>query len=66
MCPTRELRQPWAHSLIVDLFNKGPGYIAIKRRLEHMWTLKGALTLVDIGNAHYWPSLPTNRTTPMS
>ncbi|KAL8141405.1 hypothetical protein V2J09_007426 [Rumex salicifolius] len=61
LCPTIritkaekcELRRPWAHSLLVNLFEKGPGYIQIRRRLDLMWSLKGTMNLVDIGNAHY-------------
>ncbi|KAL8159846.1 hypothetical protein V2J09_001383 [Rumex salicifolius] len=45
-----ELRKPW--------------YIQIRKRLDQMWSLKGTLTLIDIGNAHCGMILKCGRLQP--
>ncbi|KAL8141679.1 hypothetical protein V2J09_014711 [Rumex salicifolius] len=57
-CPTitltavekRELWKPWKDTLIVRLFDKNLGYMALRRRLAQKWGLSAPFSLIDIGN----------------
>ena len=56
-CPTilltaeekRMLREPWRNALILRMFDKGIGYLQLKRRLKTKWALRGDFSLIDIG-----------------
>jgi len=60
-CPTilltaaekRALREPWRHALIIRMFDKGIGYLQLKRRLKAKWALRGDFSLIDIGHDYY-------------
>lgn len=60
-CPTilltaaekRMLRDPWRNALIIRMFDKGIGFIQLKRHLKTKWALKGDFSLIDIGNEYY-------------
>jgi len=61
LCPTicltaaekRILRDPWRNALIIRMFDKGIGYLQLKRRLRLKWALKGDFSLIDIGCDYY-------------
>jgi len=61
LCPTicltaaekRLLRQPWRKALIIRMFDKGIGYLQLKRRLKAKWGLRGDFSLIDIGCEYY-------------
>ena len=61
LCPTillsaaekRMLRPPWKNALIIRMFDKGIGYLQLKRRLKSKWALKGDFSLIDIGCDYY-------------
>jgi len=61
LCPTirlsaaekRALRAPWRNALIVRMFDKGIGYLQLKRRLKAKWALRGDFSLIDIGCDYY-------------
>ena len=61
LCPTilltaadkRLLRETWKHALIIRMFDKGIGYLQLKRRLKLKWNLKGDFSLIDIGCDYY-------------
>lgn len=48
----RILRKPWRNS-IINMFNGKIGYMGLMRRLKKKWSLKGDLTLTDIGCKYY-------------
>jgi len=43
------LRENWKDALIAKLFDKGVGYMQLKKRSKTKWTLKGDFSLIDIG-----------------
>ena len=47
------LRQPWKNALIIRMFDKGIGYLQLKRRLKTKWALTGDFSLIDIGCDYY-------------
>lgn len=47
------LREPWKDTLIVKLFDKGVGYMQLKKRLKTKWALKGNFSPIDIGFDYY-------------
>ena len=61
LCPTirltaaekRVLREPWRNALIIRMFDKGIGYLQLKRRLKAKWALRGDFSLIDIGCDYY-------------
>jgi len=61
ICPTilltaaekRMLREPWRNALIIRMFDKGIGYLQLKRRLKTKWALRGDFSLIDIGRDYY-------------
>jgi len=61
LCPTillttaekKVLREPWRNALIIRMFNKGIGYLQLKRRLKTKWALQGDFSLIDIGCDYY-------------
>ncbi|KAJ8435311.1 hypothetical protein Cgig2_026403 [Carnegiea gigantea] len=60
-CPTilltaqekRILRELWRNALIIRMFDKGIGFLQLKRRLKTKWALKGDFSLIDIGHEYY-------------
>ncbi|KAJ8447112.1 hypothetical protein Cgig2_022841 [Carnegiea gigantea] len=60
-CPTilltaaekRLLREPWRNALIIKMFDRGIGFLQLKRRLNVKWALKGDFSLIDIGHDYY-------------
>jgi len=61
LCPTilltaaekRMLREPWKNALIIRMFDKGIGYLQLKRRFKTKWALRGDFSLIDIGCDYY-------------
>jgi len=61
LCPTillsaeekKALREPWRNALIIRMFDKGIGYLQLKRRLKVKWALRGDFSLIDIGCDYY-------------
>jgi len=61
LCPTilltaaekRTLREPWRNALIIRMFDKGIGYLQLKRRLKTRWALRRDFSLIDIGCDYY-------------
>ena len=61
LCPTilltaaekRALREPWHNALIIRMFDKGIGYLQLKRNLKSKWALRGDFSLIDIGCDYY-------------
>ena len=61
LCPTilltaeekRALREPWKNALIIRMFDKGIGYLQLKRRLKTKWALRGDFSLIDIRCDYY-------------
>ena len=61
LCPTitltanekKMLREPWKNALIIRMFDKGIGYLQLKRRLKAKWALRGDFSLIDIGYDYY-------------
>ena len=57
ICPTitltkeekRQLWRPWRNAIIIRMFDKGIGYLQLKRRLKTKWALKGDFSFIDIG-----------------
>ncbi|XP_074306482.1 uncharacterized protein LOC141641732 [Silene latifolia] len=47
------LRKPWRHSLIIKMFDKNIGYLALMRKLQAKWSIKGILILTDLTNLYY-------------
>ena len=47
------LREPWRNALIIKMFDKGIGFLQLKRRLKVKWALKGDFSLIDIGYDYY-------------
>lgn len=43
------MRQPWKHALIIKMFSGSVGYMGLMRKLKRKWSLKGDLSLTDIG-----------------
>jgi len=60
-CPTIRLskeqktrmRAPWRQALIIKMFDRGIGYLQLKRRLKTKWSLKGDFSLINIGCDYY-------------
>ncbi|KAJ8450709.1 hypothetical protein Cgig2_021181 [Carnegiea gigantea] len=60
-CPTilltaaekRMLLEPRRNALIIKMFDKGIGFLQLKRRLKIKWELKGDFSLIDIGHDYY-------------
>ncbi|KAL8158485.1 hypothetical protein V2J09_000022 [Rumex salicifolius] len=46
----KELWKPWKDTLIVQLFDKGPGYMTLKRCLTLKWNLSAPFSVINIGN----------------
>ena len=61
LCPTilltaaekKALRDPWRKALIIQMFDKGVGYLQLKCRLKSKWALRGDFSLIDIGCEYY-------------
>ncbi|RYR56935.1 hypothetical protein Ahy_A05g022671 [Arachis hypogaea] len=53
----KKLWKSWWRSLIVKLLEKRIGYIAMKRRIEAMWSRLGELKVIDLDNKFYLISL---------
>ncbi|XP_021726906.1 uncharacterized protein LOC110731183 [Chenopodium quinoa] len=47
------IRKPWKHTLIIKMFNRKIGYMALMKRLKKKWELKGGLILTDIGYDYF-------------
>jgi len=47
------LREPRKNALIIKMFNKGIGFLQLKRQLKIKWALKGDFSLIDIGHDYY-------------
>ncbi|XP_074287666.1 uncharacterized protein At4g02000-like [Silene latifolia] len=47
------LRKPWRRSLIIKMFDKQIGYLSLMRKLQAKWSIKGKLTLTDLGCSYY-------------
>lgn len=47
------LREPWKDALIVKLFDKGVGYMQLKKCLKTKWALKGDFSLIDVDFDYY-------------
>ncbi|RYR72499.1 hypothetical protein Ahy_A02g006726 [Arachis hypogaea] len=45
----RRVWKPWWETLIVKLLGRKIGYVAMKRRLEAMWSNKGSVDVIDLG-----------------
>jgi len=41
------------NALIIRMFDKGIGYLQLKRRLKAKWSLRGDFSLIDIGCDYY-------------
>ena len=60
-CPTilliaaekRLLRESWKNALTIRMFDKGIGFLQLKRRLKIKWALKGDFSFIDIGHDYY-------------
>ncbi|KAJ8439331.1 hypothetical protein Cgig2_022468 [Carnegiea gigantea] len=60
-CPTillmaqdkRVLRETWRNALIIKMFDKGIGFLQLKRKLKAKWALKGDFSLIDISHDYY-------------
>ncbi|KAJ8420805.1 LOW QUALITY PROTEIN: hypothetical protein Cgig2_027311 [Carnegiea gigantea] len=48
-----QLRNPWRNALIIRTFDRGIGYLQLKRRLKAKWALKGDFSLIDIACDYY-------------
>lgn len=61
LCPTITLNKEekndpwhlWRDTLIIKLFDKGPGYMQLHRRLSQKWALSGPFNLIDLGNDYF-------------
>ena len=61
LCPTilltaaekKILRKLWRNALIIRTFDKGIGYLQLKRRLKTKRALRGDFSLIDIGCDYY-------------
>lgn len=53
------MRKPWKHALIIKMFHGKIGYMGLMRKLKRKWSLKGDLTLTDIG-FHFYIARFTN------
>ncbi|QHO28903.1 uncharacterized protein LOC127740571 [Arachis duranensis] len=49
----RKLWKSWWNTLIVKLLGRKVGYAEMKRRLEIMWSNKGSLDVIDLGQDFY-------------
>ena len=49
----RMLKEPWKDALIVKLFDKGVGYMQLKKHLKTKWALKGDFSIIGIGFDYY-------------
>ncbi|XP_021766231.1 uncharacterized protein LOC110730716 [Chenopodium quinoa] len=49
----QRLRKPWQNALIIKLFEKKLSYEVLMKRLTIKWSLKGELSLTDLGLAYY-------------
>ena len=47
------MRKPWKQALIIKMFHGKIGYMGLMRKLRRKWSLKGDLTLTDIGFQFY-------------
>lgn len=47
------MRQPWRNSLIIKMFDGNLGYMGLMRRLKKKWSIKGELSLTDIGCKYF-------------
>lgn len=47
------LRKPWLNALIIKLFDKRMRYEDLIRILRLKWSLKGDISLIDVGCAYY-------------
>lgn len=48
-----QMCRPWRSALILKMLNGKLGYMALMRRLKKKWSLKGDMTLTDIGCKFY-------------
>ncbi|KAJ8447219.1 LOW QUALITY PROTEIN: hypothetical protein Cgig2_030450 [Carnegiea gigantea] len=49
----RMLHEPWRNALIIKMFDKGIGFLQLKRHLKTKWAMKGDFSLIDIGHDYY-------------
>lgn len=49
----RKLRKPWLNALVVKLFDKIMRYEELIKKLSLKWSLKGDISLTDVGCAYY-------------
>lgn len=47
------LRKPWLNTLIIKLFDRRMRYEDLIRNLRYKWSLKGDISLTDVGCAYY-------------
>lgn len=47
------MRQPWINSLIIKMFDGNLGYMGLMRRLKKKWSIRGELSLNDIGHRYF-------------
>ena len=46
-------KDPWRNTIIIRMFDKGIGYLQLKRRLKTKWALRGDFSLIDVGCDYY-------------
>ncbi|QHO06625.1 uncharacterized protein DS421_14g456340 [Arachis hypogaea] len=44
------LNKYWEHTLVVKLLGRRIGFNVLKKRLESIWSKKGMISLIDVGN----------------
>lgn len=49
----RRMRHPWKQALIIKMFSGNVGYMGLMRKLKRKWSLKGDLSLTDIGHKYF-------------
>ncbi|XP_021764243.1 uncharacterized protein LOC110728882 [Chenopodium quinoa] len=49
----KRLRRPWQNTLIIKLFDKKLNYKVFIKRLRIKWSLKGDISLIDVGFDYY-------------
>ena len=49
----QRFRKPWKDALIIEMFEKGVGYLRLQCSLKSKWKLRGDFSLIDIGCNYY-------------
>lgn len=49
----KRMRQPWNSSSIIRMFSVSVGYMGLMRKLKKKWSLKGDLSLTNIGHKYF-------------